>query len=89
MEYDVNFISSILILTSSIIPAYLIFRLKNELRILTVLLTVFLLVHGTYHVLSALGFGLLGEGVFEPASVGVLIVFGMVYIKTKKRSVPA
>lgn len=87
LEHDVNLISSVLILASSVIPTYLIFRLKNDLRLLTVLLTVFLLSHGAYHVLSTLGFTAIGEGVFEPASVGVLIVFGLAYIKTRKKAV--
>jgi hypothetical protein len=85
IEHDVNFVSGILILVSSAIPLYLSFKLKKELKVLTMLLAVFLLSHATYHVLSVVGFESLGEGVFEPASVVVLIIFGFVYLKTRKK----
>ncbi|TBR10824.1 MAG: hypothetical protein EPO62_02780 [Candidatus Nitrosotenuis sp.] len=85
IEHDVNFVSGILILASSAVPLYLSFKLKKDLRVLTMLLAIFLLSHAAYHVLSVAGFEFLGEKVFEPISVIVLIVFGFAYLKTRKR----
>jgi uncharacterized membrane protein len=43
------------------------------------ILSLFLLTHSVYHILGFLGLTLLAEGVFEPLSVAVLIIFGFVY----------
>jgi len=39
----------------------------------------FLLIHSVYHIIGFLGLNLLAEGVFEPISVAVLIIFGFIY----------
>ncbi|TBR25355.1 MAG: hypothetical protein EPO63_01980 [Candidatus Nitrosotenuis sp.] len=83
--HDINFVSGILILASSAVPLYLSFKLKKELRVLTMLLAVFLLSHATYHILSVSGFEFLGESVFEPVSVVALIIFGFAYLKTREK----
>lgn len=87
IEHDVNFLSAILILVASAVPIYLSLKLKKELKVLTSLLSVFLLSHAAYHLLCILGFEFVGEKVFEPLSVVTLIIFGVVYLRTKRQEI--
>ena len=79
IEVQLQFISAIIILASSAVPIYLTIKLKDNLRKLTLILTVFILIHAVYHVFGFLGYSILAEGVFQPLSVIVLIFFGIVY----------
>ncbi len=79
LEIQLHFISAIVILLAALVPIYLTIRLKDNLRKLVVILSLFLLTHSVYHILGLLGLTLLAEGVFEPLSVAVLIIFGFVY----------
>ena len=76
---QLQFISAIIILASSAVPIYLTIKLKDSLKKLTLILTVFILIHAVYHVFGFLGYSLLAEGVFQPLSVITLIFFGIVY----------
>ena len=76
---QLQFISAIIILASSAVPIYLTIKLKDNLKKLTLILTVFILIHAVYHVFGFLGYSLLAEGVFQPLSVMALIFFGIVY----------
>ena len=72
------------------VPIYLSLKLKSNLRILTILLAVFILIHGLYHVAYFAGQELLGEGLFRTISIVVLIIFGSTFIymvKLKKEKV--
>jgi hypothetical protein len=79
LEIQLHFISAIVILLAALVPIYLTIRLKDNLRKLVAILSIFLLTHSVYHILGFLGLTLLAEGVFEPLSVAVLIIFGLVY----------
>jgi len=79
LEIQLHFISAIVILLAAFVPIYLTIRLKDNLRKLVAILSLFLLTHSVYHILGFLGLTLLAEGVFEPLSVAVLIIFGFVY----------
>jgi hypothetical protein len=79
LEIQLHFISAIVILLAALVPIYLTIRLKDNLRKLVAILSLFLLMHSVYHILGFLGLTLLAEGVFEPLSVAVLIIFGFVY----------
>ena len=79
LEIQLHFISAIVILLAALVPIYLTIRLKDNLRKLVAILSLFLLTHSVYHVLGFLGLTLLAEGVFEPLSVAVLIIFGFIY----------
>ena len=79
LEIQLHFISAIVILLAALVPIYLTIRLKDNLRKLVAILSLFLLTHSVYHILGFLGLTLLAEGVFEPLSVAVLIIFGFVY----------
>jgi hypothetical protein len=79
LESQLHLVSAILILLAAVVPIYLIVRLRNNLRKLVLLLTIFILVHAVYHVVGFFGLTILGEAVFEPLSVAILIFFGIVY----------
>jgi hypothetical protein len=78
-EIQLQFINALIILASSAVPIYLTIKLKGNLKKLTLILTVFILIHTVYHVFGFLGYSLLAEGVFQPLSVAVLIFFGIFY----------
>jgi len=79
IEVQLQFISAIIILASSAVPIYLTIKLKDNLKKLTLILTVFILIHAVYYVFGFLGYSILAEGVFQPLSVITLIFFGIVY----------
>ena len=88
IEIQLQFISAIIILASSAVPIYLTIKLKDNLKKLTLILTVFILIHAVYHASGFLGFSILAEGVFQPLSVITLIFFSIVYSGfTKPKSV--
>jgi hypothetical protein len=79
-ETPLHFISAIIILLSALVPIYLTVKLKNHsLKKLTIILSIFILIHALYHITGFFGFNLLADGVLEPLSVVVLIFFGIVY----------
>ncbi len=79
LETQLHFISAVVILLAALVPIYLTIRLKDNLRKLAAILSLFILTHSFYHILGFFGYTLLAEGVFEPLSVAVLIFFGFVY----------
>jgi hypothetical protein len=78
-ETQLHFVSAVVILFASIIPIYLTIKLKEDLKKLTALLSIFILIHAVYQIVGFYGFDLLAEGIFEPLSAAVLIFFGIVY----------
>ena len=80
MESSLHFASAIIIVLSALVPIYLTIKLKsNNLRQLTLILSIFILIHSVYHMTAFFVFSLLADGVFEPLSAAVLIFFGIVY----------
>ena len=71
LEIQLHFISAIAIFLAPVVPIYLTLKLKDNLRKLTLILTIFILTHAIFHVTGFLGFNFLAEGVFEPLSVAV------------------
>ena len=67
-------------LLAPIVPIYLSLKLKSNFKILTVLLAVFIFVHGIYHLTYYAGEEVLGEGLFRTISIVVLIIFGIAFI---------
>jgi threonine/homoserine/homoserine lactone efflux protein len=72
--------SAVIMFAAAIVPTYLSLKLKSNLRILTVLLTVFIFVHGIYHLAYYAGEEVLGEGLFRTLSIVVLIIFGIAFV---------
>ena len=81
--FDENLIhlaSGVIMFAAAIVPIYLSLRLKSNLRILTVLLSLFIFIHGIYHLAYFAGEEALGEGLFRTISIVVLIIFGVAFI---------
>ena len=72
--------SAVIIFAAAIIPMYLSIRLKSNLRILTILLSLFIFIHGIYHLAYFVGEEVLAEGLFRTISIVVLIIFGGAFI---------
>lgn len=83
-----NLISSFIIFASVVIPIYFSIRLSKTYKILSVILTVFIITHGIYHLFEYVGYEFLAESVFSPLSLIILIVFGLflLVIGVRKRS---
>jgi len=79
LEPQLHLVNGVVILLAGAIPIYLTIILKNNLRKLTVILSIFILIHATYCWLDYFGFDFLSDGVFEPLSAAVLLFFGISY----------
>ena len=86
LETEFHFLSTIATLIAIIIPIYIAIQLRHSnnsrLRNLIVVLSVFIAVHGIYHVTDFFEFSFLAEWLFEPISVAILIFFGLLYLRT-------
>ena len=90
LETQLHLVNGVVALLAAPIPIYLTVRLNNNLRQLTVILSIFILVHAVHSWLGFFGFDFLSDGVFQPLSVAVLMLFGIFYYwiaKQKKVSI--
>ena len=85
LDTQLHLVNGIVILLAAGIPLYLTIRLKNDLRRLTAILSIFILIHAAYCWLEYFGFDFLSDGVFEPLSVAALLFFGISYYGIAKR----
>ena len=85
LQSTLHLISTIAIFSAAIIPIYIAIKIKtgNKLRIraITVTLTIFIMIHGVYHIFGFFGYSLIAEGFFEPLSAVILIVFAILMIR--------
>jgi len=88
MEQQIHLLSLIIVVVAGIIPFFLSFKLKHPIRKLTIVLSLFIIVHGTYHFFESVS-NELGDLILEPLSVVILIIFGIIYLKnsSKKKEV--
>ena len=80
IESGLDLVSAVMIFFAAIIPAYLSLKLKGDISKVTIALTAFIVLHGIYHVVRMQGIESMADNVFEPASVIVLIAFGVTYL---------
>jgi len=67
---------------AGIVPLIIAIKVKIwSIRVLSLLLGLFAIIHGLYHLTVGWGYGFLGEMIFEPISVSILVVFGLYYSK--------
>ncbi|MDQ3854386.1 MAG: hypothetical protein M3299_16335 [Thermoproteota archaeon] len=89
IESWLDLISATMIFFAAIIPAYLSMKLKGDISKVTIMLAAFIVVHGIYHLVRIQGTESMADSVFEPASIIVLIAFGVIYLgvsyKKKKK----
>lgn len=75
-----DLVSAGFVFFAAIIPGYLSLKLKGDIVKVTIALTAFIVLHGIYHVVKMQGLESMADGIFEPASVIVLIVFGLIFL---------
>ena len=80
LETQLHLVNGVIILLAAAIPIYLTIRLNNNLKKLTAILSIFILIHAVYCWLDFFGLDLLSDGVFEPLSAAVLVYFGISYL---------
>ncbi len=67
---------------AGIVPLIMAFKVKvHSLRILSLILGLFAIVHGFYHLASGFQQAFLADAVFEPASLILLVGLGAYYSK--------
>ncbi len=79
-EAELHLVCAFFILGASVVPVYLSVMLKGNMRKLTILLSIFVMIHAGYHIAGVMGIDFLSEGVFEPLSIAALISFGLFYM---------
>ena len=80
---EINLFDSIAVLIAAVIPIYLSFYVQGSLRILTVLLSIFVLIHALYHILEVFEYEDIADTIILPLSILLLIVFGLVYLRIR------
>jgi hypothetical protein len=85
LESQLYLVNGLVALLAAAIPIYLTIRLNNNLRKLTVILSIFILMHAVYCWLNYFGFDFLSDGIFEPLSAAVLMFFGISYYEIAKQ----
>jgi hypothetical protein len=86
LETQLHLVNGVIILLAAAIPIYFTLRLKSNLRKLTAIFSIFILIHAVYCWLDFFGFDLLSDGIFEPLSAAVLVFFGISYYGVVKQS---
>ena len=89
LDTQLHLVNGIVILLAATTPIYLTIKLNNNLRKLTAILSIFILIHAVYCWLDYFGFDFLSDGVFEPLSAAALLFFGISYygVTNKKSNV--
>ena len=85
LDTQLHLVNGIVILLAAAIPIYLTINLNNNLRKLTAILSIFILIHAVYCWLDYFGFDFLSDGVFEPLSAAALLFFGISYYGVNKK----
>lgn len=86
LETQLHLVNGVVILLAAAVPIYFTLRLKSNLRKLTAIFSIFILIHAVYCWLDFFGFDLLSDGIFEPLSAAVLVFFGISYYGVVKQS---
>ena len=82
LDWLLNISVWIALLAVGAVPVLMAVRVGvRSLRILSVLLALFAITHGLYHLMSAYEFEFWADAVFEPVSVVFLLAFGVYYSK--------
>ena len=91
LQDEFHFFNAIAVFAAAVVPIYLTIRLKNpKLKKLTLVLAVFIVIHGVYHTVGSMGNIVLAKGILDPISAMALLGFGLLYfrLQSKKESKP-
>jgi heme A synthase len=92
IQTEIPTIQAIVYFIAAVVPIYLTVVIKkslnrnNNFKNLLIVLAVFVIMQGIYHSVSALGFSLLAKGILEPLSFGILMLFAVSYLNSKRRA---
>ena len=92
IQTEIPTIQAIVYFIAAVVPIDLTVVIKkslnrnNNFKNLLIVLAVFVIMQGIYHSVSALGFSLLAKGILEPLSFGILILFAVFYLNSKRRT---
>ena len=82
LEWLLNFLAWVALFGVGIVPLVISIRVKIfSLRVLSLLLGLFAVLHGLYHLTEAYGLDFYSDVVLEPISVVFLLAFGVYYSK--------
>ena len=82
LQDEFHFFNAIAVFAAAVVPLYLTIKLKNpNLKKLTLVLGIFIIIHGIYHAVGSLGNVLLAKGILDPLSAVTLLGFGLMYLK--------
>ena len=87
LQDEFHIFNAIAVFVAAIVPIYFGIKLKNNnLKKLSLVLGIFIIIHGIYHVVGSLGNAVLAKGILDPISAATLLGFGILYlhIRTKK-----
>jgi hypothetical protein len=79
-----DLVNFIFMMVAAVGPLYMAFKVRTRSRrllSLAVLLALFTLTHGAYHLLEFVGLSYLAEVLFWPLSTVLLLCFGILYWK--------
>ena len=77
LESDLGLISGIVMFSAALIPIYFSFSLSKQYKVLSIVLSLFILIHGLYHITEYTGEEILADSLLSPLSVLILIIFGI------------
>lgn len=91
LQDEFHFFNAIAVFAAAVVPIYLTLKLKNpNLKKLTLVLAIFIIIHGIYHTVGSLGNIVLAKGILDPISAVALLGFGLLYLKLRtKREIKA
>ncbi|HKQ22451.1 MAG TPA: hypothetical protein VJS91_10460 [Nitrososphaeraceae archaeon] len=84
-ETYLHLISGLAFLSGSVVLSYFSIKSTGKIRLLAMIFLVFTIVHSLYHVTSYFDQELLSEGLLEPLSIIILILFGLSYLIIKSK----
>ena len=85
LETQLYLVNGVVALLAAAIPIYLTVRLNNNLKKLTAILSIFIIIHALHYWLEYFRYDVLSDGVFEPLSGAVLLFFGIYYYEVAKQ----
>lgn len=84
-ETYLHLISGLAFFSGSVVLSYFSIKSAGRIRLFAIIFLVFTIVHSLYHVTSYFDQELLSEGLLEPLSVIILILFGLSYLIIKSK----
>ena len=85
LENQLHLVNGVVALLAATIPIYLTIRLNNNLRKLTAILSIFIIIYAIHSWLEFFGFDFLSDAIFGPLSAAILLFFGISYYEVAKQ----